>query len=175
MRRKILINQDIMKYKIITDRFEIEKLAENIFICNDKPIAHIDYADLRTLRQISTFKYAISLRLCCLEDNFVNEMLDAVKILPISMEKLKTYVMHIRINEAIQSSRYKKIGCFIQQMQELKAVESPGKYLEGLYAITGNSAITSGEWHVSLIFGVDKTEEDKIEDERCEQMIEDYH
>ena len=46
-----------MKYEIITDRFEIEKMAEDIFICDDKPIEPIDYADLRTLRRISTLKW----------------------------------------------------------------------------------------------------------------------
>ena len=38
-----------MEYKIITDRGEIERLAEDTFLSDDKMITLIDYADLRTL------------------------------------------------------------------------------------------------------------------------------
>ena len=48
-----------MKYEVITDRFEVEKLAEDIYLSGDKPFVYIDYADLRTLRRISTLKYGI--------------------------------------------------------------------------------------------------------------------
>lgn len=51
-----------MIYEVITDRFGVEKLAEDIFLSDDKAFVHIDYADLRTLRRISTLKYGISFK-----------------------------------------------------------------------------------------------------------------
>lgn len=47
--------------------------------------------------------------------------------------------------------------------------------LEGLYAVTNSSSIPIGECHINLVLGVDKTEEDRLEDEKHEQMIEEYH
>ena len=51
-----------MKSEVFTNRFEVEKMAEDIFVCDDKPFIYIDYADLRTLRRISTLKYGISIK-----------------------------------------------------------------------------------------------------------------
>ena len=48
-----------MNYEIITDRFEIEKMAEDSFLSDDKTIIHVDYADLRALKRWGTFKHAI--------------------------------------------------------------------------------------------------------------------
>lgn len=41
-----------MNYNIITDRFEIEKMAEDLFLSDDKQIGHIDYADIRTIKKL---------------------------------------------------------------------------------------------------------------------------
>lgn len=60
-----------MNYEIITDRFEVEKMTEDIFICDDKPFIYIDYADLRTLRRISTLKYGISIKTHFSEDELI--------------------------------------------------------------------------------------------------------
>lgn len=52
-----------MNYEIITDRFEIEKMAEDMFLSDDEILVHIDYADLRTLKRhahLSTPLYVIS-------------------------------------------------------------------------------------------------------------------
>ena len=40
-----------MKYEIITERFEIEKMAEDMFLSDDEILVHIDYVDLRTLNK----------------------------------------------------------------------------------------------------------------------------
>lgn len=164
-----------MKYEVITDRFEVEKLAEDIFICDDKPLIYIDYADLRTLRRISTLKYGISIKAHFSGDELINEILKVIETYSIPVSELKTYLIHIRINEADPSFTYENLGNLIQQIRDLKGIWNSEERFEGLYAVTNSSSIPIGEWHINLVFGVDKTEEDKLEDEKHEQMIEEYH
>ena len=164
-----------MKCEVFTDRFEVEKMAEDIFICDDKPVEPIDYADLRTLRRISTLKYGISIKAHFSDDELINEILKVIEIHPIPVSKLKTYLIHIRINEAESSFMYENLGNLIQQISNLKGdLDSDGSF-DGLYAVTNSSLIPIGECYVNLVFGVDKTEEDKLEDDKHEQMIEEYH
>lgn len=87
-----------MKYEVITDRFEVEKLAEDIYLSGDKPFVYIDYADLRTLRRISTLKYGISFKISCSNNKFIEEILYAIKSQDIPLSDLKTYLINIRIH-----------------------------------------------------------------------------
>lgn len=164
-----------MNYEILTDRFEVEKMAEDIFICNDKPFIYIDYADLRTLRRISTLKYGISIKAHFSEDELIHEILKVIKTHSIPLSELKTYLIHIRINEAAPSFTYENLGNLIQQIRNLKDNVDSEERFEGLYAVTYSSSIPIREWHINLVLGVDKTEADKLEDEKHEQMIEEYH
>lgn len=163
-----------MNYKIITDRFEVEKMAEDIFICDDKPFIYIDYADLRTLRRISTLKYGISIKAHCSEDELINEVLKVIETHSIPLSELKTYLIHISINETAPSFTYENLGNLIHQIRNLKGNVDSEEKLEGLYAVTNSSSIPIGECHINLVLGVDKTEEDRLEDEKHEQMIEEY-
>lgn len=71
-----------MKSEVFTNRFEVEKMAEDIFVCDDKPFIYINYADLRTLRRISTLKYGISIKAHFSEDELINEVLSyTIKII----------------------------------------------------------------------------------------------
>lgn len=164
-----------MKYEVFTERFEVEKMAEDIFICDDKPLIYIDYADLRTLRRISTLKYGISIKALFSGDELINEILKVIETYSIPVSELKTYLIHIRINEADPSFTYENLGNLIQQIRNLKGNVDSEERFEGLYAVTNSSSIPIGEWHVKLAFGIEKTAEDKLEDDKHEQMIEEYH
>ena len=164
-----------MKSEVLTGRFEVEKMAENIFICDDKPFIYIDYADLRKLRRISTLKYGISVKSHFSGDELISEILKVIETHSIPVSELKTYLIHIRINEADPSFTYENLGYIIQQIRDLKGMWNSGERFEGLYAVTNSSSIPIGEWHINLAFGIEKTTEDKLEDDKHEQMIEEYH
>lgn len=84
-------------------------------------------------------------------------------------------MIHIRINETAPSFTYENLGNLIQQIRNLKGSVDSEERFEGLYAVTNSSSIPIREWHINLVLGVDKTEEDRLEDEKHEQMIEEYH
>ena len=164
-----------MKSEVLTDRFEVEKMAEDIFICDDKPFIYIDYADLRTLRRISTLQYGISIKAHFSRDELISEILKVIETHSIPVSELKTFLIHIRINEADPSCTYENLGNLIQQIRDLKGNWNSEERFEGLYAVTNSSSIPIGEWHINLVFGVGKTAEDRLEDDKYEQIIEEYH
>ena len=164
-----------MKYEVITDRFEVEKLAEDIYLSGDKPFVYIDYADLRTLRRISTLKYGISFKISCSNNKFIEELLYVIKSQDIPLCNLKTYLINIRINENESSLNYENIGNLLEQIRVLKPTDSSEDYFKGLWTLNTNSSIPLGECYINLIFGFNKTAEDQREDEKHEQMIEEYH
>lgn len=164
-----------MKYEILTNRFEIEKLAEDIFICDDKQFIYIDYADLRTLRRISTLKYGISIKAHFSGDELISEILKVIDTHSIPTSELKTYLIHIRINEVDPSFTYENLGNFIQQIRNLKGNVDSDESFEGLYAVTNSSSTAIGEWHINLVFGVEKTAKDRLEDDKMEELLQKYH
>ena len=164
-----------MKYEVITDRFEVEKLAEGIYLSDDKPLVYIDYADLRTLRRISTLKYGISFKISCSNDKFIEDILYVIKSQDIPLNDLRTYLINIRINEGETSLNYENIGNLLEQIRVLKPTDSSEDYFEGLWILNTNSSIPLGEYYISLMFGSNKIVEDQLEDEKHEQMIEEYH
>lgn len=164
-----------MKYEVISDRFEVEKLAEDIYLSGDKPFVYIDYADLRTIRRISTLKYGISFKISCSNNKFIEEILYVIKSQDIPLSDLKTYLINIRINENETSLNYENIGDLLEQIRVVKPTDSSEDYFEGLWTLNTNSSIPLGECYINLMFGFNKTAEDQLEDEKHEQMIEDYH
>ena len=52
-----------MNYEIITDRFEIEKMAEDMFLSDDEILVHIDYADLLCLDKVDWWIHSDSMNL----------------------------------------------------------------------------------------------------------------
>lgn len=164
-----------MKYEVITDRFEVEKLAEDIYLSGDKPFVYIDYADLRTLRRISTLKYGISFKISCSNNKFIEEILYVIKSQDIPLSDLNTFLINIRINEDETSLNYENISDLLEQIRVIKPTDSSEDYFEGLWTLNTNSSIPLGECYINLIFGFNKTAEDQLEDEKHEQMIEEYH
>lgn len=154
-----------MTYKVITSQHEAERLAEQIFTCDDKPIIYIDYNDLRTLKKMSTLKYALSIKVYYSE-RFVDEVMKTIREQPIPITELRTYVLHVRVNHTEPSLTYENIGNLMHHVRNLKDTDSSDEYLQGLHTLTNHLSIPVGEWHINMIFGVDKTEEDHPEDEK---------
>lgn len=163
-----------MKYEVITDRFDVEKLAEDIYLSGDKPFIYIDYVDLRTLRRISTLKYGISFKISCSNDKFIEEIFNVIKSQDIPLVDLRTFLINIRINENEISLNYENIGNLLKQIRAIRPTDSSEDYFDGLWTLNTNSSIPLGECYINIMFGLNKTDEDKLEDERHEQMIEEY-
>lgn len=164
-----------MTYEIITDRFEVEKLVEDIYLSGDKAFTCIDYADLCTLRRISTLKYGISCKVSCSNNQFIEEILAVIKSLDIPVSDLKTYLINIRINEHDSSLKHEDLGNLLQQIQDIKTNDSSECCFEGLWILNTNPSVPLGKCYINIMFGLNKTDEDKLEDEKHEQMIKEYH
>ena len=164
-----------MKYKIITDRFEVEKLAEDIFLSDDKGIVHMDYADLRTFRKFSTFKYAISFNSFCSNEKFIEELLNVIKSQDIPFADLRGCLINIRINDDESSLSPEDIGNLLEQVRTLKPADSSDDNFEVIWTLNTNSSIPLGNCYINIMLGLNKTAEDLLEDEKNEQMIEEYH
>ena len=149
-----------MKYKIITDRFEVEKLAEDIFLSDDKGIVHMDYADLRTFRKFSTFKYAISFNFICSNEKFIEELLNVIKSQDIPFADLRGCLINIRN--------------LLEQVRTLKPADSSDDNFEVIWTLNTNSSIPLGNCYINIMFGINKIVEDLLEDEKNEQMIDEY-
>ena len=164
-----------MKYEVITDRIKVEKLAEDIYLSGDKPFVYIDYADLRTLRRISTLKYCISFKISCSGNKFIEEILVVIKSLNISFADLRAYLINMRINENDSSLNYKDIGKLVEHLQSIKTNDDSETHFEGLWTLNTNPSIPLGECYINIFLGLNKTDEDKLDDDRYEQMVEEYH
>ena len=105
----------------------------------------------------------------------INEVLKVIETHSIPLSELKTYLIHIRINETTPSFTYENLGNLIHQIRNLKGNVDSEEKLEGLYAVTNSSSIPIGECNINLVLGVDKTEEDRLENTKHEQMIKEYH
>ncbi len=163
-----------MKYKIITDRFEVEKLAEDIFLSDDKGIVHMDYADLRTFRKFSTFKYAISFNFICSNEKFIEELLNVIKSQDIPFADLRGCLINIRINDDETSLSPEDIGNLLEQVRTLKPADSSDDNFEVIWTLNTNSSIPLGNCYINIMFGINKIVEDLLEDEKNEQMIDEY-
>lgn len=83
-----------MKYEMITDQFEVEKMAEDLFLSEDEILVHIDYADLRTLKRHGTFKKAIILDIDTLEGEWTDKFIEKIKSLLPPLDSLRAFMMN---------------------------------------------------------------------------------
>lgn len=115
------------------------------------------------------------LRLIFSGDELISKILKVIETHSIPTSELKTYLIHIRINEVAPSFTYENLGNLIQQIRNLKGNMDSEESFEGLYAVTNSSSTPIGEWHIIHIFGVGKTAEDKLEDDKMEELLQKYH
>ena len=82
-----------MNYEIITDRFEIEKMAEDMFLSDDEILVHIDYADLRTLKRHGTFKHAIICDIELRNKAWANELINVIQSQQQPIDTLQAFLI----------------------------------------------------------------------------------
>lgn len=165
-----------MNYEIITDRFEIEKMAENMCIHSqgDEMRMYIDYNDLRMIRRISTLKYGISCKVCCSDNHYIEKIASVIKSLDLPLSQLRSYLVNFRVNTAEPTLSYDSVGSILNLVRDLGATENQENIYDGIWSCNTNSSIPEGVCYINIVFGVNKVEQDKLEDEKYEQMIEEY-
>lgn len=170
-----------MKYEIITDRFEIEKMAEDMFLSDDEILVHIDYADLCTLKRFGTFKHAI---ICDVEQGneaWADELISIIQSQQLPLDTLQGFLMNIIVGDEGVSLSHEDLYELLQFLTYVKftdndAEESKTKnYTDCLWSLSNRSSFPEGAMRIQLMSTYEKTEQDKQEDEKHEQMIEEYH
>ena len=170
-----------MKYEIITDRFEIEKMAEDIFLSDDEILVHIDYADLRTLKRHGTFKHAI---ICDLElgnEAWANELINVIQSQRLPIDTLQAFLMNIIVGDEGMSFSHEDLYELLQFLTSVKFTDNDTEesrtknYTNCLWSLSNRSSFPESAMQIQLMSTYEKTKQDKQEDEKHEQMIEEYH
>ena len=167
-----------MKYEIITDRFEVEKMAEDLFLSDDEILVHIDYADLRTLKRHGTFKKAIILDIDKLEGEWTDKFIENVKSLLPPLDYLRAFMMnYIACDENLLL--YSDITKLWQYFTRIKYKEgypddTYDSFIDCLWTVRIRRSMSNGALKIQMLVSSEKTEQDKQEDEKYEQMMEEY-
>ena len=167
-----------MNYEIITDRFEIEKMVEDVFLSDDKPITHIDYADICTLRRIGTFKKAIISDIDTLEGEWMDKFIESIKSLQLPIDSLKGFMFNI-IECDGDLSLYSDITKLWQYLTRIKYKDGDtddtfDSYIDCLWSARIRPSMPKGALKIQLLVMCEKTEQDKLEEAKYKQMIEEY-
>lgn len=169
-----------MKYEIITDRFEIEKMAEDMFLSDDEILIHIDYADLRTLKRHGTFKHAI---ICDIElgnKAWTNEFINVIQSQQLPLDTLHAFLMNIIVGDEGMSLSHEDLYELLQFLTTVKFTDNDTEesrtknYTDCLWSLSNRSSFPEGAMQIQLMSTYEKTKQDKQEDEKYEQMIEKY-
>ena len=167
-----------MNYEIITDRFEVEKMAEDMFLSDDEILVHIDYADLRTLKRHGTFKKAIILDIDTLEGEWTDKFIENVKSLLPPLDSLRAFMMnYIACDEDLLL--YSDITKLWQYFTHIKYKEGDtddtyDSFIDCLWTVRIRRSMPKGALKIQLLVSSEKTVQDKQEDEKYEQMLEEY-
>lgn len=142
-----------MKYEIITDRVEIDKLTEYIHYSGDTYANPIDYNDIRTVKKISSLKYGIKCRTECSEGGIDFDMIAAIKEAGINIADIKTVMLGLRFNGSDPACNLDVIYSFLDQIYGKDSEKHPLV----LWALSTNSEIQVGECLINIVYGFDKT------------------
>lgn len=168
-----------MNYKIVTDRLEIEKMAEDMFLSDDKQITPIDYADLRILKRYGTFKYAI---ICDTETSnraWVDEFIKIVES-QLPLDGLRAFVMNIIVGDEGMSLFHEDLYDILEFLISMKCTDNETddskskNCIDCLWSISNRQLFPQGMMQIQLMSIYENTEQDKQENEKYEQMIEAY-
>ena len=170
-----------MQYEIITARFEIEKMAENMFLSDDEMLAPIDYADLCALKRHGTFKHAI---ICDIElgnKAWANELINVIQSQQqLPFDTLQTFLVNIIVGDRGVSLSHEDLYEFSQFLLSVKFADNDTEESKSenctdcLWSLSNRSSFPEGTMQIQLMSVFEKTEQDKQEDEKYEQMMEEY-
>lgn len=170
-----------MKYEIITDRGEIERLAEDSFISDDKMITLIDYADLRALRRCGTFKHAIICNFDMTNSDWIEDFKSIINTVKLPLDNLKAFYINIIEggNEGESSLPYRDVMKLRDYLITIRcSVEcvdcTTEDFTPCLWAVKNRSTLPPNTLQIQLMSTYEKTEQDRADDEKYERMIEEY-
>lgn len=158
-----------MNYRIITDRFELEKLAEDIFLSNNTSIVCMDYADLVAVRRMGTFKQGISIE--CTQTEFSNGVLSAIAESKLPAFQVSSFVLTVVAKQSvIHSVDIQALSDLIQTVSGLGTSENR---LGGIYSVSSSTNMEQ-DIVVNILLSAVKSATDKEEDDRVESWLEKY-
>lgn len=169
-----------MKYEIITDRFEIEKMAEDIFLSDDKLLVNIDYADLRRLKNYSTFRHAIICDVDLQNNGWGgDEFIKIIQSQKLPLDELQAFILNFIVGGEEPTLTQGDISNILQFLYTIKYKEDAPdnirhNYIDFIWSAQNRHSMPKETLKIQLYLAYEKTEQDKQEDEKYEQMIEDY-
>ena len=169
-----------MECKIITDRVEVEKLAEDIFLSADTPVARIDYDELCALRRSGKFGLAMICSIDLSNDSWIGEFPNAVASLRLPFDKLQAFMINFAFPPAVpELLPFEDILRIIDFFRHSRS--------ECGYQVAAGSASFDCEWSicfrdslpqeslcVEAMMLFKREGEDDSEEKKIEQMLDDY-
>lgn len=164
-----------MKYEILTDRFEIEKLAEELYISKDNIFVYIDYADVCAIKRLGTFKYTVICDIDMQNESWVTAFINVIQSLDFPLDELKAFMVNF-IEGGEECTLIQTELCEVLQfLQSMTFTEErPNNYIDILWSVRNRPSMSKGTLKIQLLATYEKTEQDKLEDEKYEQMMEEY-
>lgn len=164
-----------MNYEIITDRFEIEKMAEELYISKDNIFVYIDYGDVCAIKRHGTFKYAVICDIDMQNESWVTAFINVIQSLDFSLDELRAFMVNF-IEGGEECTLLQTELCEVLQFLESMTFteERPNNYIDILWSVRNRSLMPKGTLKIQLLATYEKTEQDKQEDEKYEQMMEEY-
>lgn len=158
-----------MNYEIITDRFEIEKMAEELYISKDNIFVYIDYGDVCAIKRHGTFKYAVICDIDMQNESWVTAFINVIQSLDFPLDELRAFMVNF-IEGGEECTLLQTELCEVLTFTE----ERPNNYIDILWSVRNRPSMSKGTLKIQLLATYEKTEQDILEDEKYEQMMEEY-
>ncbi|MBR2326244.1 MAG: hypothetical protein IKA49_02655 [Alistipes sp.] len=166
-----------MKYEVITDRFEIEKMAEEVFLSSDSLLTHIDYPDLCILRRAGVFKEAAIFDIDELKEGWIDELIETIQSLQHELDSLRACMLNIIVGDGdlLLCSDVAKIRQFLINIKaDGGDANTSDNHISCLWSVRVSSSMPNKSLQVQLLSAYERTEQDMQEEERYREMIEVY-
>ncbi len=168
-----------MEYEIITDRFEIEKMAEDIFLSHDESIVNIDYADLLRIKSFGTLKHAIICDVDMQNNGWGNEFVKIIQSLQLPFDKLRAFLLNFIVGGEELTLTQDDISNIVRFLDSIKDKEdapdnNPYNNIGYIWTVHNRRSMPKDTLKIQLYLAYEKTEQYKQEDEKYAQLIEDY-
>lgn len=169
-----------MECKIITDRVEVEKLAEDIFLSADTPVARIDYDELCALRRSGKFGLAVIFGIDLSNDSWIGEFPDAVASLPIPFDKLQAFMINFAFPPAVpEFLPFEDILRIIDFFRCSRSASSNSAGADGAsfdceWSICFRDSLPEESVCVEAMMLLEREGEDDSEEKEIERMLDEY-
>lgn len=173
-----------MNYEIITNRINIEKSIEDIYKKDTKHWQYIDYADIRRLRELCSFKYGIKYEVELNSNSYyVEDLRKIIADLPFELSSIGAYIIILTTSDDTTTTydflKTSEIRHELLMVALDKTIDDtiddttniPNSLLDAICV----SDAPDDKIQVYIAIGLNKEEGDKVEDEVIYAQIEEYH